>query len=166
MPISRGQVAAVDALVAFTVFALIFSLYVSFRTQLESSGPSALELAAPDSARVAYELSEWPGDPVNWNQTTFRQVGLAQSRGVIDDGKLTAFLNSNPATLQNALGISAYQFRFRLLNATTGTVATTSGGLSARLGSDPSGNVSFVSPYSMPVVYNGTAHLLEVTLWN
>ena len=162
----RGQITALDALVAILLFASVYSILNSMYAGVETERDD-FDFLALKAKLVSSHLLTSSGEPFNWNALTASQLGLVVRRGVIEQEKLGNFLNlsaSNINTTRNLLGISGLNFYFNVsyLNGTMVLVNTANFNGTATAGTDFS-----TSPvvYSRSLaVYNGNRVFVNIKL--
>ncbi|MFH1247074.1 MAG: hypothetical protein V1644_01715 [Candidatus Micrarchaeota archaeon] len=125
----RGQVAAIDALVAVLIFASVYAVLNAFYADITVQDDD-FDFLALKAKIVSSNLFTSQGEPVTWNNSNVKQLGLVIDRGVIEQDKLANFLNLSSSNLTNVktlLDINGLNFYFNLtyLNKTTVFVNST-----------------------------------------
>ena len=138
----KAQISGIDALIALSVFILVFSLFLTASDYLQVKKVPLFNEAYARAQRIAFTLTENTGEPSNWTSTIFTKIGLTSGeRLVISETKMLNLVSANSSLVSDALGVGEYELRIRLLN-TSGEVLRY-GGSSTRIayttaGHDPS----------------------------
>ena len=122
----KCQAFAVDLLIGVVIFFMVFSILFSWRDSLFSKQipPDEFQRTSLKASEIAFVLLESPGDPLAWNSSSVKQVGLAFERNVVDKGRLANFLDLAYDNVTRLLGVWGYDFYFELryLNGTVASV--------------------------------------------
>ncbi len=113
----RGQVWGVDALIAASVFTILFFLYLNTAENLHYGRQQLFSQAIARGERIAFTLTESEGTPSNWTAANFSRIGLADGeRLVVSQRKMVALCSVNYSLAVDALAVGEYNLRVRLLN--------------------------------------------------
>lgn len=151
---SKGQIITSDLILAVTLLTiLVIYLGGAIDRSIEKFSESIqlhdLELNA---VRISDMLVRTSGSPDNWedNPNSAIAIGLSSSDRKISYGKLSAFSNLDYQTAKSVMGVSGYEFYFRLVSGGTEKGLLPAGEKSVRV--------------KRIVSYNG-ADTVEFTLW-
>ncbi|MFH1056274.1 MAG: hypothetical protein V1717_00535 [Candidatus Micrarchaeota archaeon] len=163
----KSQVFALDLIIALVVFLSVIGVFTAWRDSLNSRNVQAEEFqrASLKASEAAFILLETPGDPLGWNASNVKQVGLALERNVVGRKRLANFLNLTYANATKLLGVGAYDFYFelRFLNGTLVGVNESGIIANASLG-NLYDNYSLQVPLRKPVLYNNEQAVLFLRL--
>ncbi|HLC39888.1 MAG TPA: hypothetical protein VJJ76_03330 [archaeon] len=126
----KGQITSTEFLIVSVVLVILFTFATNFWNIVafrfgEKSFRSGLELTALDISDI---LINTPGTPGNWQDDTSKifSLGISDSTHVMNEKKLIAFTNLNYTQAKKALGVPAYDYKFRI-RTLNGTVIYQSG---------------------------------------
>lgn len=153
----RGQASAIDALVAFVIFALTFALFLNFQQQENAIGSSAYPPTFLQVQKISYLLAYSQGIPADWNATNMLQLGFADSPGIMDSNKISYLNSLSYSQIKESLGASNYDLSIQLYYP-NGTIIEQYQPVIPF-------NPNYLTPVFTPVVYQGEPAILRVYLW-
>ncbi len=154
---NRGQVSAIDALVAFVIFSITFALFLNFQQQQSISNNSVYSPTFLQAQKVSYLLTYGQGIPSNWNSTNVIQLGLSDSPGLIDSTKLNNLNLMTYDQVRQSLGALNYDLSIEVYYPNNSIIFNYQPIIP--------NNPSYFTPITTPVIYNGQVALLRVSLW-
>lgn len=162
----KGQITAIDALIAVLLFAGIYSMLNVQLSNIETQGDDFDFLSTRVDMAAAHLLTS-TGEPVNWSPSNVSQLGLVVNRGVVERDKLGNFLNlsqTNLNTTRNLLGISGLRFYFNVsyVNGTNVTINSSNFNGTAIAGQDFS--TSPAASIRSLAVYNGSRVFVNIKI--
>ncbi|MBI5636180.1 hypothetical protein HY993_04430 [Candidatus Micrarchaeota archaeon] len=158
----KGQSYALDLGASLVLFVVLLGLFEIYWAQTITQDDPITQLRL-EANRISQQLSEQPGIPANWNQSSPGYVGLASERLVIDPAKLASLvsLGSNYSQLKDLLGVR-YEFLLALNYFNSAAVNTTSG--PAAIGLAPQFDSLAISQQTQ-TIYEGNRTVLYVVAW-
>lgn len=155
----RGQAAITDLFIAIAVFIILITittlsweLYnIRLNSRLDFDDIILKGFIVTDT------LVKSPGIPLNWetNPTNARVIGFAATDRVIDQTKLTAFLNLTDDQVESILKVRQYNYYF--------VIKESNGTLLASKGAVPSGSITI--NLGRAVFYENKPRVMEFALW-
>jgi len=157
----RGQFFSYDAMVAGLMFAILLTILYVYWSSLRATVFTQID----DMFRTALDVSNVvlaTGNPANWSIADVKQLGLASKLNSLelDSNKVTNFQfmarpEQNYDIVRSKIGAAPYQFYI-----TIDSIPPVEIGIPYP--ADARGKVSIMRP----VVYNGNASNLTVTIWS
>jgi|GEM_PF-5563605 len=119
----RGQVSAIDALIAITIFFVVFFIFTRNADLLMPRQQVLFNDAYARAQRIAFSLTENGGFPSNWNSTNYVILGVAgTNRLVLSEAKVLELVTAPPLEVADAVGAGDYRLRIRLTNSSGGAL--------------------------------------------
>jgi len=167
----KGQTTLLDLVISLSVFmAIIAILYSAWFVKIDNSSQDLKEFRASIAAQKAMNaLVESPGFPTNWaaqnlspNSDSLKGIGIAESKGAIDERKLIVlqyYYNSTQSYNNSRLkmGIAPFNADIRIsyLNSTNISI----------MGSAPAASDTILASLQKSAVYKNQTVLVRVRLW-
>ncbi len=113
----KGQIIALDALIAAIIFSVIFAtFYTNYQVKISDvTKTSALEKL--DTA--SNFLITMPGIPTSWNSTDVESIGIAGQPNELDEKKLSKLFNmskENFSKVKEKMGLQAFNLSIKALH--------------------------------------------------
>ena len=109
---SNGQIVSSDFIISIAVFLIVLVILIPIFTRM-TENMNERRFFEDMQTRLIYSadaLMKTKGYPDNWNYTNVSRIGLADDSGRLNVTKIRYFLNINPETAKNALGLGGFQF--------------------------------------------------------
>jgi len=160
-----------DLVISITIFMSILAiLYGGWYVKIDNSSQDLAEFRAQVAARKAINaLTNSPGFPSNWaamdlspNSDALKGIGLADSKGQIDEVKLTAlayYYNYSPTYGNSKLkmGLSPYDADIRIYYSNGANVTN--------LGVPPTSANTVLASLQKSAIYRNETVFVRVRLW-
>jgi|GEM_PF-2953749 len=152
----RAQIFSMDFLMAVFIFIAVFGvLLISWGGILDNivKHNERKDLEIHVNAITEFFVSSG-GNPYNWQDdpANAKTIGFARTDRVIDEGKLSTFINADYDMLRDKMLIGGYNFCLKLVNAGVERCEFGEG-------------EDLVVFSRRAVVYNGKADVLEFRIW-
>ena len=167
----KGQTTLLDLVISISIFmAMLAVLYGAWFVKIENSSQELIEFRASLSAQKAMDaLTASPGFPSNWaaqnlspNSASLKGIGIADSKGSIDDCKLRVleqYYNSSDAQNNSKIkmGIAPFNADIRIYYPNSTNISV--------MGSPPANTDSVAASMQKSAVYKNQTVLVRVRLW-
>lgn len=155
----KGQFFSYDAIVAGLMYVLLLTLLYVYWSSLRATVFTQID----NLFRTALDVSNvvlMTGNPVNWTTTNFTQIGITSQPNSLnlDTNKvanLKSLASQNYDGIRSMIGAAPYQF-YITINSTP----------PVDIGIPSPANANGKVSIDRPVVYNGSASTLVITIWS
>jgi hypothetical protein len=120
----KGQVAVLDLFIAALIFGIIVTsimfVWNNYNVKIDRQIDSNTNLIR--AYHISDLLTRYPGKPTAWEKyydlglDTVTIIGLAKDDRVVDEGKLSTFLDLDYDYIRSKLSINSYDFYFKMTN--------------------------------------------------
>jgi len=161
----KGQVWSMDFAASVVIFSTALAMLLFAWLYITSqSGQQTMFIEMESAAMSASDsLVRQPGVPENWNSSSVTTIGLASSENVLNETKVSYFLDLENGTIKSLLGVGNYDFYFEVRYA-NGTLAQLFDGAWVAKGNYPE-NASIVVPSERYVIYMEKPAKMNFMLW-
>ncbi len=152
------------ASVVIFMTALILVMFALNYTLYQNQQQISFNIMENAAMSVSDSLVRQPGIPSNWTAATVTTIGLASQENILNETKLSEFMNVNDNTIKSLLGMANYEFYFEV-RYPNGTLASLPGGSQIVKGSYPSG-ATIVIPVERHALYMEKPARMVLILWD
>ncbi|MCX6814919.1 MAG: hypothetical protein NTY20_04710 [Candidatus Aenigmarchaeota archaeon] len=162
----KSQAWSMDFAASVVIFvtALILIIFALNYTIYQNQQQINFNMMENTAMTVSDSLVRQPGIPRDWNSTNVTTIGLASQENVLNETKLSEFLNMNDNTIKSLLGIANYEFYFEV-RYPNGTLASLPGGAQITKGGYPS-DARIIIPVERHALYMEKPARMVLILWD
>lgn len=162
----KAQIWSLDFAASVVIFltALILAMFALNYTMDQNRQQMEFNIMENAAMSVSDSLVRQPGIPQDWDPGTVTTIGLASQENVLNEAKLSDFLDMENDSIKSLLGIGNYEFYFEV-RYVNGSLASLPAGGQISKGGYPS-EARFVIPVERYVLYMEKPARMIFILWN